>query len=252
MEEKKIAKINLSVVLLILTIIVMGIFIYKLINDKVKLQAEVDNLSGIASELQEKINKVPGISAQTNSFNVSTTNDFDKNNVAYSISIRDESYATVTATKDEKTISKEFEMSAAIANTGTMELPTVGTVALVADTGGEYYGVHIYQLVNDEIKLLGTINCGADMVKEANYTVETKNKTTAVIKAKRNNESIVKEFEMSATIANANVIDIFNLGKVVLITEADEEHHEIKAYRLSQNYVTGETEEIRNVGSIQY
>lgn len=152
MEEKKVTKISLSTFLLILAIIaiiVMGIFIYKLNNDKTieiqkstELQAKVNSLNRIVSELQEK------------------------NDVTYTVSVRDEVYATIKATKNGKTISKEFEMGAMIANTGTMELPTIGTVALVADSGGEYYGVNIYQLVNDEIKLIGTIDCGADMVKE--------------------------------------------------------------------------------------
>ena len=100
--------------------------------------------------------------------------------------------------------------------------------------------------------MIGTIDCGADMVKEATYTVETKNEATAIINAKRNNENITKEFEMSAAIANTSVIDIFNLGKVVLVAETGGEYYGIQVYRLSQDYTTGKTKEIKNVGSIQY
>ena len=267
MEEKKVTKISLStffLILAIIAIIVMGIFIYKLNNDKTveiqkstELQAKVNSLNGTVSKLQEKINKVSEtVNAETptqaNSSNASTTNNSNKNNVTYTVSVRDEAYATIKATKNGKTISKEFEMGAMIADTGTMELPTIGTVALVADSGGEYYGVNIYQLVNDEIKLIGTIDCGADMVKEATYTVETKNEATAIINAKRNNENITKEFEMSAAIANTSVINIFNLGKVVLVAETGGEYYGIQVYRLSQDYTTGKTKEIKNVGSIQY
>lgn len=267
MEEKKVTKISLStffLILAIIAIIVMGIFIYKLNNDKTveiqkstELQAKVNSLNGTVSKLQGKINKVSEtVNAETptqaNSSNASTTNNSNKNNVTYTVSVRDEAYATIKATKNGKTISKEFEMGAMIADTGTMELPTIGTVALVADSGGEYYGVNIYQLVNDEIKLIGTIDCGADMVKEATYTVETKNEATAIINAKRNNENITKEFEMSAAIANTSVINIFNLGKVVLIAETGGEYYGIQVYRLSQDYTTGKTKEIKNVGSIQY
>ena len=242
----------------------MGIFIYKLNNDKTveiqkstELQAKVNSLNRTVSKLQEKINKVSEtVNAETptqaNSSNASTTNNSNKNNVTYTVSVRDEAYATIKATKNGKTISKEFEMGAMIADTGTMELPTIGTVALVADSGGEYYGVNIYQLVNDEIKLIGTIDCGADMFKEATYTVETKNEATAIINANRNNENITKEFEMSAAIANTSVIDIFNLGKVVLVAETGGEYYGIQVYRLSQDYTTGKTKEIKNVGSIQY
>lgn len=262
MEEKKVTKISLStffLILAIIAIIVMGIFIYKLNNDKTveiqkstELQAKVNSLNGTVSKLQGKINKVSETPTQANSSNASTTNNSNKNNVTYTVSVRDEAYATIKATKNGKTISKEFEMGAMIADTGTMELPTIGTVALVADSGGEYYGVNIYQLVNDEIKLIGTIDCGADMVKEATYTVETKNEATAIINAKRNNENITKEFEMSAAIANTSVINIFNLGKVVLVAETGGEYYGIQVYRLSQDYTTGKTKEIKNVGSIQY
>ena len=93
MEEKKVTKISLSTFLLILTIIaiiVMGIFIYKLNNDKTieiqkstELQAKVNSLNRIVSELQEK------------------------NDVTYTVSVRDEVYATIKATKNGKTISKD-------------------------------------------------------------------------------------------------------------------------------------------------
>ena len=68
MEEKNVAKISLSTFLLILAIIaiiVMGIFIYKLNNDKAaeiqkstELQAQVNNLNGTVSDLQGKINNI--------------------------------------------------------------------------------------------------------------------------------------------------------------------------------------------------
>ena len=264
MEEKKVTKISLSTFFLILAliaIIVMGIFMYKFYNEKTEatqksaeLQTQVNSLNEKVSNLQGKINS---ISDTINSDkNKNTTNDSTQNtnsdDITYTISTRDEIYATIKATKNGKTFSKEFEMGAMIADTGTMELPTIGTVALVADSGGEYYGVNIYQLVNDEIKLIGTIDCGADMVKEATYTVETKNEATAIINAKRNDENITKEFEMSAAIANTSVVDILKCGKVVLVAETGGEYYGIQVYRLSQDYTTGKTEEIRNVGSIQH
>ena len=68
MKENKFTKISLStffLILAIITIIVMGILIYKLNNDK---------------------------------------------DVTYTVSVRDEVYATIKATKNGKTISKEFEI----------------------------------------------------------------------------------------------------------------------------------------------
>ena len=269
MEEKNSVKISLSTFFLILSlivIIVMGIFMYKFYNEKTEatkksadLQTQVNSLNGTVNDLQGKINSISDtINSDKSDKDTTTTNDSTQNtttntdDITYTISTRDEIYATIKATKNGKIISKEFEMGAMIADTGTMELPTIGTVALVADSGGEYYVVNIYQLVNDEIKLIGTIDCGADMVKEATYTVETKNETTAIINAKRNNENIKKEFEMSASIANTSVVDILKCGKVVLVAETGGEYYGIQVYRLSQDYITGKTEEIIKVGSIQY
>lgn len=87
MEEKKVTKISLStffLILAIIAIIVMGIFIYKLSNDKTteskksaELQTQVNNLNGTVSELQEKINRV----SETINSNVSnTTNINNKSN----------------------------------------------------------------------------------------------------------------------------------------------------------------------------
>ncbi len=68
MEEKKVTKISLSTFFLILAVIIiiaMGIFIYKLNDDKnteiqksAELQSQVNNLNGTVSELQEKANKL--------------------------------------------------------------------------------------------------------------------------------------------------------------------------------------------------
>lgn len=179
MEEKKVTKISLStffLILVIIAIIVMGIFIYKLNNDKTveiqnstELQAKVDSLNETVSELQEKINKVSETvdvedSIQENSSNALTTNSSNKNDVTYTVSVKDEVYATIKATKNGKTISKEFEMSAAITNTSVIDIFNLGKVVLVAETGGEYYGIQVYRLSQDyttgktlEIKNVGSI-----------------------------------------------------------------------------------------------
>jgi len=269
MEENKVTKISLSTFFLILSliiIIVMGIFIYKFYNEKTEatrksaeLQTQVNNLNETVSNLQGKIDNISETINSDNSDenttieNNSTPNTTTNNDgIAYTITTRDEIYATIKATKDGKTVSKEFEMAGMIDKTGTMDIKEIGKVALVSYSGGEACVVHVYQLVNTEIKLLGTIDCGADMVKEATYTVETKDEAKAVIKAKRNSETITNEFEMSAAIANTSVVDIFDYGKVVLVAESGGEYYGIQVYRLSQDYTTGKTKEIKNVGSIQH
>lgn len=92
MEEKKGKKISLSVILLILAIIalvVMGIFMYKLNNEKnieikksTELQAKVDDLNNIVSDLQGKIDKVSETLSTNNSNSIqeNTTNSAVKEN----------------------------------------------------------------------------------------------------------------------------------------------------------------------------
>ena len=278
MEENKVTKISLSTFLLIIAMIiiaVMGFFIYKLNSEKnieikksADLQTQVNDLNSTVNSLQSKINTIsetintPSTPAQQTNSNVSsatqtTPNTSKSDDIKYDITKKKNQYgeevtAVIKATKDGKTVTKEFEMSALIADTGTMILPSIGSVALVADSGGEYYGINIYQLVNGEIKKLGTIDCGADMVKEVTYSVEIKGETTAVITANRNGETTKKEFEMSAAIAKTEVIDVLDLGKVVLVAETGGEYYAFKVFRLSQDYTNGKTSGIVEAGSIQY
>ena len=172
--------------------------------------------------------------------------------VAYAVNSRNESHAIIKATKNGKTISKEVEMNGLVDKAETIEIPTIGKVLLVSDTAGESYVVNIYQLINNEIVNIGNIDCGIDMVTDATYTVETKNDTIAIINAKLDNETVKKEFEMSAEIAYTKIIDIFDLGKVVLVAETGGEYYGIRVYRLSQEYTGGKIQGIIEAGFIQY
>ena len=273
MEEKNVKKISLSsffLILAIIVIIVMGLFIYKLNNDKTaeiqkstELQAQVNSLNGTVSDLQGKINSIsetingdnttkttPSNSITQNETSNTTSTNINSSNTKYDITIRDESYATIKATKDGNTITKEFKIDSAIAETGTTIFPTIGSVALIAESSGEYYGVNVFQLVNGKIEKLGTIDCSADMVSEATYEVTTKGETTAVITAKRNSDNIEKEIKMNAAIAKTEVIDVLNRGKVVLVAETGGEYYAFKAFRLSQDYTNGKTKDIVSAGTI--
>ena len=99
MEEKNVKKRSLSTFFLILAIIaimVMGIFIYKLNNDKTaeihkstELQAKVNNLNGTVNDLQEKMNTISEIiNSNTNAVETSTNNS--DNNVAITENILEE------------------------------------------------------------------------------------------------------------------------------------------------------------------
>jgi len=278
MEEQKVTKISISKILLIIAIIIiaiMGFFIYKLNNEKNDQLEQYNELQPIVSDsnntiesyqskmntISETINTSSTPVQQTNSNASSATqttpNTSKSDDIKYEITKKknqygEESIAVIKATKSGQTITKEFEMDAQIADTGTMSINPIGSVAMVADSAGEYYGVNFYQLVNDEIKKIGAINCGADMVKEATYSVETKGETTAVITANRNGEITKKEFEMSAAIAKTEVIDVLDLGKVVLVAETGGEYYAFKVFRLSQDYTNGKTNGIVEAGSINY
>jgi len=186
--------------------------------------------------------------------NISNESSANKNSM-YTITTKNDEYgdtvyATITATKDGKEISKEMKMDAQISRTGTMEIPNVGEFALVAETGGEYLGVHCFQLIDGEIKDLGIINCGADMVKEATYTAKIKDETIVEITATRNDETKTAEFNNSIAKFEPLIIDIFDYGKVVLVPESGGEYYGITAYRLSQDYTSGKTLDIIEVGTL--
>ena len=106
--------------------------------------------------------------------------------------------------------------------------------------------------MNGKIEELGTIDCGADMVKEATYEVTTKGENTAVIIGKINGENITKEIEMDATIDKTDVIDVLECGKVVIVAETGGEYYALKVFRLSQDYTNGKIKDIIEVGTIKY
>ena len=110
MEEKKETKISLSTFLLIIAliaIIVMGLFIYKLINDKnteinksAELQSQVDNLNGTVSNLQGKIDKVSETLKQDSENNTTNKNE--------SIQKNESNTTNNDASISKKTISGRF------------------------------------------------------------------------------------------------------------------------------------------------
>lgn len=104
MEEKNVTKISLStffLILAVIAIIVMGIFIYKLNNDKTaevqkstELQAQVNSLNGTVSDLQNKIDKVSETVNSNTPVENSTANNTSNNN---STSFTDDQVKTALA-----------------------------------------------------------------------------------------------------------------------------------------------------------
>ena len=146
MEEKKLTKITLSTFLLIIAIIIiaaMEFFIYKFNSEKnieikksADLQAQVNDLNSKVNSLQSKMNTIsetvntPSTPVQQTNSNASSATQAPQNtsksdDIKYDISKKKNQYgeevtAVIKATKDSKTVTKEFEMSALIADTGTI------------------------------------------------------------------------------------------------------------------------------------
>lgn len=101
MEEKKVTKISLSTFLLILAIIViilMGIFMYRLYNEKTieiekssELQTQVNSLNETINNLQGKIDAISStINSNNSTENLTTTNQ--KNDTSTSTTALDKKY----------------------------------------------------------------------------------------------------------------------------------------------------------------
>jgi len=173
-------------------------------------------------------------------------NPVDNIEVFYEISVRDELFVTIIATRDDDTFEEEFEMSATVVNTDTLILPNIGTVVLVEETGGEYYGIVIYQLVEDEIISICTIDA-ASMIPDVIYTVsEANEQKPATITAMKDED--VFELEIAGNITDINVI---NLG-VGLFVFIEDDCSETLIFRLTMSSDTGSILGIKKVGSIQY
>lgn len=175
----------------------------------------------------------------------------EKEDIEYTISVRDEIYATIKAVKNGKIISKEFEMTATIGDTSTWNIKNIGEVALVSESGGEYCEVHVYKLIEDEIKLLGSIDYGADTVRNASYTINNYSEDSIAINAEADGECITKKVEIHPVMNNLDITNLLGYGEVVLISEENANNYEIHAYRLSQDYVSGKHKEIKEVGTIR-
>ena len=112
MKEKNVIKISLStifIIIAIIVIIVMGVFIYKLNNEKTieikkssELQSQVNNLNGKVSELQGKIDTISNTINNNNSINNDNiTNTNNMNNLEKAININTGSFSVKNITEDE-------------------------------------------------------------------------------------------------------------------------------------------------------
>lgn len=110
MEDKKVTKISLSTFLLIFAIIIiviMGVFIFKLNNEKTvetqratELETQVSNLNSTVNNLQEKINKVSETINSENTTNVEANSAVEQPTNSASTTVQDK-YTEITSKLNE-------------------------------------------------------------------------------------------------------------------------------------------------------
>lgn len=131
MEEKKVTKISLLtffLILAIIVIIIMGIFIYKLNNDKIveiqksaELQAQINNLNGTIIDLQGKINTI----SETINSNSSNENNNITNNLDNESSSQNNSIENTSIKFSEKEIKDVLQMCLNLESAKTNGLITI-------------------------------------------------------------------------------------------------------------------------------
>lgn len=266
MEEK--GKINiLLLIIVVLIIIFIGYYIiYKTkLNNLIEGDSKFQNNIAVLEEeninsqnavdmlMENNTNAIVTNNTEEDTSNsekideTSTVTNIYKDNV-YTVDVRNEGYAIIKAIQNGKTISKEFELSGAICKAGVMDIKELGNVILVSDSAGEYLGVNVYKISNNEIKELGNIYYGADVLTSATYTTSIKNENTVVITGTSGEKTLTKEIEISEGIANVDVIDMLGYGDQVLIEKKSGEY---SLYCLSIDYVTGEIQDFINSGNLQ-
>ena len=260
MSEKKPLKISMSTVFLIISIIVIILLAFYIFINNSNNNKKINDLNNKILSQQSTINGLEennvalslannNVSNQSALDNSTDNNVSEEDNVSYEIVKKDEVNATINATLDGKTVSKDFEMDAMIDKTGTMFIPDIGNVAMISESGGEYCLVQLYKLENDDIVSVGRIDCGADMDPDVDYVVSMKNDSNAVITVNRKDDNVLtNELALPLKVNNVNVVDIFDYGKVILFSKSGLKTSSSLAYRLSIDYTTGNTIGILGAG----
>lgn len=179
MEEKKVIKISLSTFFLILAIIViiMGVFIYKLYNEKsidtkktTELQAKVDNLNGTLSELQEKNNNISN-TLNSNTINTdNATNTINSTNNNLSTNSSSSKYSEITKTLTNNDL---LSVTDAVNNNGTYTLK--GKIITV-DTSKEQVTEYPFYKDTGEYKQI-TVSSNTKCI----YSVDSYEETTDTV-----------------------------------------------------------------------
>lgn len=151
MEEKNVAKISLSTLFLIIAIIViiiMGVFIYKLNNDKVSANKEIANLNNQIKSLESTVSNLQGTID-----NISNTINTSKNN------------ADTTSSNKYDTITEELKGIDVLYITDATKVGSSYTLKGVIYTQ--------YTLTDSELQKI--LNDGSFSINNETYTIKKSN-----------------------------------------------------------------------------
>lgn len=218
MEEKNVTKISLStffLILAIIAIIVMGVFIYKLNNDKTaevqkstELQAQVNSLNGTVSDLQGKINNISNI-AQSNE---NTNNQENKG-------IEQESLENISEDEMLKLFSESSDMRVTSINKKSDNTFSINV---------KHYGlVRISKSEYETMKQKGSITID-DVIYE--YRTSNDYSSLGIIKSTKDNS---KEYYVEKIIDEYGFQSVDNEGYDVPLTKFNKKFQ----YRVNPDYM---------------
>jgi hypothetical protein len=229
-------KKNQIIVLMVLTVLIIfvgiGFSIFKIVENN---GAGVDK-ENLTINQDNNINK----------------NNVPSNDITYITSIKNETEITIEAIQNGTTITKDLIMDAAIYRADIIVIPNIGRVVFITLSGGEYYGIEIYQLVADEIKAIGSIDYINLMLEKVSYNINVRDESYATINTTVQGKTISKEFAMDATIAWSDVVIIQDDRQLALVATSSGEGYAVKVYQLKQDDYTGDIIGIEEVGFIDY
>lgn len=236
---------------LIVVAITVGIFVIKYkAKDDLKPESQINNI-----ERKQEISTLENVDIVEENINEESKEDILNGEIDYEITILDETSAKIEAIRDGEVVSSfdftgrkdygptgEFERDVVVANIDkydVVEIESVGKVALISETAGEYYGINVFKLVNDKIQKLGNINVGTSLfVDGTEYKVNFEDESQVEITATRRSDSLTRSKKLILvstevdSYLNVEVVNWLDGIELVLVTEKSFDEIKIKAYAL--------------------
>ena len=159
------------------------------------------------------------------------TPEYTREGVEYTVTKKDDHHAVITATKGVNTYTKEIETVAMIDKVEVVELLEDGKVVTISDTGGEYYGIKVYRLINGQIIRVGEIYPG-EVLKDVTYNVVEREAGLATIEAVSDGKTYKKEVYEYVKVSK-NIMNFGTSIDFVVLQVADGDTDNIYIYILT-------------------